>query len=293
MPTKNRLTPTLPHKPSKETLLDLAIIASVPAVLAAIHFLLSAPVRFQLRLHHGSVQLHQVYTSAFVHTSLTHLTNNISNYLILALTAYSLCRIIQHRKWFLRTFTLNLTLLPVLISVSGILVFDALSIHPVTAGFSGITAGFGGLLLITLRRYLSTRISEAAGNVAVFAAAMILATEMALIYRPQSLLPFAAVAGATLIAQIFCEHRKRGLAVEPGEPLEKYLFDGSIAILVVVLLAVLFAAMFPANIAQSGPPVNIWAHYVGFVYGGLLAIASSGFEPRLPRPPIVQDDKPD
>jgi membrane associated rhomboid family serine protease len=121
--------------------------------------------RRALAFDHGRFAPHTLLTAAYVHGSDSHLYNNLVGYAIAALYTYALCLSVDERRWFRRTVSVQLLLLPILVNLVSYAVFqlpfpDA---DPVSQGFSGVVSGFVKFLLVALYVFVRRRHSREVG----------------------------------------------------------------------------------------------------------------------------------
>ena len=251
----------------RRTAFDAVGLAAIGGVLVAIHFLLPVGIREQLAFDHEQFTPWSLLTAAYVHNSTQHLLNNLGGYGVGATIAYVLCVGQDRRRWFWTTIVGFLFVLPILVSLTSYVTFQALGIEPTTRGFSGVVAGFAGFILVALSRRIGDRYGASVGQSVGQGVFLILLGEIAVIYTgvPSLLVSSLLVVGLVLS---FGSLGLRGLRRDwdPDERMELVL-EGVFAGLVVVLLLVFVWALFPTTLVQDGTTTNIVAHGSGFLYG--------------------------
>ncbi|MFB6180207.1 MAG: hypothetical protein ABEI77_10845 [Halorientalis sp.] len=250
---------------------DLALIAVVGAGLIVIHVSITPAMRSRLLFDHAHFDLLSLYTSAFVHFSDRHLVANLAGYVSSATLAYGLCLKARERRWFHLSFVSFLVVLPLAVGLTNYALFEWLypTLDPITAGFSGVGAGFTGYVLLALmveiRAVFGWTISQYVG----LAVWLWLLLEVTLIYN-RSGLPLAAV--FAVLGWLVCA-RGLGDALESTDAYGRDRAEAELitAALAVGLLSLLVFVLFPTQPASGGTVTNVFAHASGFGYGVLVA----------------------
>mgnify|MGYP007124890849 CR=1 FL=1 len=99
--------------PMRFVLLDLGVLAAIPAVLAGIHFVVPAAYEL-LAFDHAKVRGYTLLTSVYVHGSDTHLYNTVWAYANVIGLPYFLSIGTGSRRWFYQVTLSFLVVLPVL-----------------------------------------------------------------------------------------------------------------------------------------------------------------------------------
>ncbi|MXR50744.1 hypothetical protein GRX03_03875 [Halovenus sp. WSH3] len=133
-------------------LADIAAIISIPLFLVGIFFL-PPSIRESFVFETANPTVQAAYGSHFVHRQQFHLLGNLSVYLLVVPITYLLCLLGGRRQLFWITFTVLLTLFPIVLSVMQLL-FPR---HRSILGFSGINAGFFGFLCVAWVLYAGQR----------------------------------------------------------------------------------------------------------------------------------------
>jgi hypothetical protein len=139
---------------------DLAVLAAIPGILATIHFGVPAATEL-LAFDHGRVRGYTLLTTAYVHGSDAHLYDNLVAYALIVWFPYLLSVSTDDRRWFYRVTTALLLVVPVLTSLTNYLVLGVLypGVVPVSLGFSSVIAGFIGLYLVSIMRVVAEHYS--------------------------------------------------------------------------------------------------------------------------------------
>jgi len=254
---------------------DLLLVASVPLLLAAVHYLVPGAVRSAYVLHPDSYTPLTLFTAAFLHASDAHLWGNVLGYAVGVLSAYLLCLVLEEHRWF-RLTTVALVLgLPVLVNWASVQVLT-LSFGPLSApslGFSGVTAGFGGFALAALLAYVGHRTDRGTALLAGLAVLLVLLFEVLLVYAP-GVPPVAT--GLVVLALGLCGLDVGRRRFQDGLPTTRVqwvrigqgllVFAWTLAV-----LAYLVVGLFPARIVVDGHLTDVYAHALGFGFGFLVS----------------------
>lgn len=262
---------------------DLVVLAAVGLVLVAVHFLLPAGTHDRLAFDHAAFAPATLLTAAYVHAGTEHLFSNLGGFLSLASVTYLVCLNADRRAWFRRTVPAFLLVLPVAVNLTSYAILEARfpGASPVSRGFSGVVAGFGGFLLVAvgvhLRRTYSRETVFFVGQFAI----LLLLGELLWIYASSiSLLEGAAVVAGLALAVSGILSRTRGASLD-GDHYRQVGLDLLYVSLVLALLVWLIFGLFPADPVSHGTFTNIFAHGAGFVEGGVLAaLTYVGVRPR-------------
>jgi hypothetical protein len=265
--------PTTFGYPRSAVAADLAAIAVVALVLVGVEVLLPAAVHARLAFDHAALAPHTLLTAAYVHADLAHLLSNLGGYVSLAVVTYLVCLQADRRAWFRRTLPVFLLVLPVAVNLTSYAILETRfpGASPVSRGFSGVVAGFGGFLLaavgVHLRRTYSRETVFFVGQFAL----LLLFGELLWIYAGGvSLLEGAAVGTGLALSISGLLSRTRGRTYG-DDHYQQVGFDLLYLGLVFALLVWLIYGLFPADPTADGTFTNIFAHGAGFVEGGLLA----------------------
>lgn len=259
--------------PRSSVAVDLAALAAVAVVLVAVQTLVPEAVHDRLAFDHAAFAPETLLTAAYVHADSAHLLNNVGGYLSVAVVTYLVCLNADRRAWFRRTFPVFLVVLPVAVNLTSYVILEARypTSTPISRGFSGVVAGFGGFLLAALAVQLRRNYSRATAFFVAQFAVLLLLAELLWIYADR-VTPFeggAVVVGLALaVSGIVSRGHRAGLG---DDHFRKVGVDLVYVGLVLALLAWLVYGLFPAQPIADGTFTNVFAHGAGFVQGGLLA----------------------
>jgi len=243
---------------------DVVTIALIPLILVLVSLVPEA-TRDGFVFNTGAPELVAAYTTHFVHAEPTHLLGNIIIYLVVASLAYVLAVIADRRQLFLLSFGALVVLFPFALSLMQLSFPD----ERLVFGFSGINAGFYGLLSILLVCYVRTVFSERFefqyAPVLLFA----IVGGVALVSLPERAwrAEIAAVSFVLAIGYIgafFYTHgRPDWSAVREGlnKPGYVELAGGSLG-----TLAVFPVIGFQDGIVTGGAVVDVYVHLLGFCF---------------------------
>jgi hypothetical protein len=275
---------------------DVATIAAVGVALVAVHVLVPGAEQDHLAFDHGAFepqtllapggvaalvtggsQFDNLVTAAYVHADRGHLLSNLGGYVSLSLVTYLVCLQADRRRWFRRTLPLFLVVLPVAVNLTSYAVLEARfpTASPISRGFSGVVAGFGGFLLAAVAVHLRTNYArETVFFVSQFAVLLLLG-ELLWIYAGRvTFVEGGAVALGLALAVSGIVSRAREHSYG-DDHYRQVGFDLLYVALVLALLVWLVYGLFPADPISHGSFTNIFAHGAGFVQGGLLAALTS------------------
>jgi len=251
-----------------EILLDLSAILAIPLLLSILHFFLPENLKEMLILHKSYLIGYELLTNHFIHGNLQHLQGNILYYLISICLLYFPLLALNKRKLFHTLFILNLTILPVIISLIWIPI--NINILPQqyerTLGFSGIVSSFLGMAVYAWILFFNKTL----GINTLFAYisyTLVILVSFAFIYTPNNLLLISSTFSISLIFLILTfksinKKAEENLIIRARFPLIAKLLKAYIFVLYLGLFAFAFE-MFPYNHAGT----NIMVHYIGFVIG--------------------------
>lgn len=255
----------------EQVLADVLLLGGVPLLLAAVHVLVPPAVQERYVLAPDAPTPTTLFTAAFLHVGDAHLAANAVGYLLGALSAYLLCLLIGERRWFRRSTLALVVGLPVLVNWTSLgvlrLVFEGVS-APIR-GFSGVAAGFGGFALAALLAFVGRRADRQTALFSGLAVVLVLLWEVLVVYADGVTLAstgLVALGVALCLAMVGRRWYRRGLPETSGA----WLALGRSWLLVlwtVLVLAVLVAGLFPADVVDDGRVTNVFAHAVGFGYG--------------------------
>lgn len=249
------------------------MLSSLPVLLAAIYFFVPVPIQEQIAVDHQNVRLYALFTAAYVHASTGHLVVNITGYAVAVSYAYWLCLQMDRRRWFWATTALLLIVVPVVTNAATAVLFGTYlpEVSGLSRGFSGVVGAFGGFLfvafVIAVRDAYDGNLAQLVG-VSLF---LLLLVMVDLVYAGVVRPVVAAVVAVGIGVQItgYIYDRDRGFPHHRVASREDIVQLAG-GLLVVAVLASLIYALFPSEFVQGGGFMNIFAHGIGFMIGGLI-----------------------
>jgi hypothetical protein len=272
--------------PLRLVLLDLGVLAAIPAVLAGIHF--GVPSAYEvLAFDHAKVRGYTLLTSAYVHGSDIHFYDTVWAYARIIGLPYFLSIGTGGRRWFYRVTLTFLVVLPVLVSITDYLVLGPVftPTAPTTLGFSYIVAGFVGLYIVCIARLVGYRHSRKHAELTGLGLGIIVVQIVAARYNPQ----LTVVSVAAIIATGVTCIRRSGMADRPVLNLDPHWHRQIIVDTLFVAFLAGTVGMFvlsffppPEQIIRESSAVNIIGHASGLVYGSLIALITLRVERSAP-----------
>lgn len=253
-------------------LVDAAAIVGIAVLLVAIHVLVPPGVRNDLAFRYAAPDPFHALTAAYVHLTDAHLRGNVAGLLASGAWAILVSHLAGERRWFRFSLLWFLTALPVATGLTGaVLVGGALTVR----GFSAVVAGLAGFGLVGIGVVLHRvyKLDRSTAGVVVAAVSVAIAAEILWLVtggvspRVRGLL--LAGFGLTLVPIV-------QTALEAGLPADRQAWIRLAgAVLMTVLFALLVAAfvvaLFPRELVADGSVTNIFGHYLGLVYGTIIA----------------------
>jgi len=254
---------------AREILLDLSAILAIPLLLSILHFFLPENLKEMLILHKSYLIGYELLTNHFIHANLQHLQGNIEYYLISICLLYFPLLALNKRNLFYTLLILNLTILPMIISLIWIPI--NINILPQqfaqrSFGFSGIVSSFLGMAVYAWILFFN-KILGINTLFAYISFTLVILVSFASIYTPNNLLLIFSTFSISLILLILTfksinKKAEEKLVRRTRFPLVVKLLKAYIFVLYFGLFTFAFE-MFPYNFAGT----NIMVHYIGFVIG--------------------------
>lgn len=254
---------------------DYILLAVIPTFLAAIYFFTPDILQQALAFDHTRFNGYTLLTAAYVHTSDSHLYNNLIGYALAATYTYALCLTVDELSWFRRTFLVHLLTLPILVNLTSYAIFATLypGAEPVSRGFSGVVSGFVGFLLVSLsvfvRKRHSRKIGYATGLILLLVLMQLIDLRYSGGFRP-------VVTGLIILASllVLLPYIRSGIEIPVKEKRRKIGLSIAGVAVVGFILAYLTLKLFPeaGAIVEGGALTNVFGHAAGFLWGILVSI---------------------
>lgn len=260
------------HSVREETrLLDLCLLASIPVALLAV-YQLPVELRESLVFQVGSPTLLTAYTAHFVHLSDLHLLGNILIYVIIAPVAYLLCVLSARRSLFYVTLTTLVTVFPLALSAMQL----AFPRQREILGFSGINAGFFGLLSLALVLYVGHQFARRSLVRYAPGALFITVGMIALVTLPERAWRVEIAAGAMLIGFGYFLLAASNYGVPGREQLGEFLDQPGYAELAGGATGLVVAYPFVGfqdAVVVGESVVDVYIHLLGFCLAFIVVFA--------------------
>ncbi|MDY6818107.1 MAG: hypothetical protein SVG88_05535 [Halobacteriales archaeon] len=229
---------------------------------------LSPAVKSTLTFSHITPSVLTAFTTHYIHYSQQHLTANLTVYLLLVPTVYSLTVLAGRRRLFFAVFWTFLLVFPVVLSASSILVLRQGELF----GFSGIALSFAGFLPVTTTRYLGRRYPgpidiDTAPSLFFLGLAVV-----ALLTLPAGRLRQSLVVVPGIIGLLYLWYPiRRLLRSRRGSFLKDTDRVGAIELVVFSVIAyfVILVVSFRTTMVNEMTIVNLYLHFLGFSIGFL------------------------
>lgn len=262
---------------------DVVGLVSIALVLAGIQYYVPLSVRDALVFDHGQFRGYTLLTAAYVHASEPHLLQNLDAYLRIVGFPYLYSVASDGRRWFWRTTLALLVVLPILTSLTSYALLPILYSGgtPVTYGFSDVVAGFAGVLIVAVGRFVQARHSPTAAWVVSCTGG---ALAVAVIGIRLTGIASAAVTGTVGLSaglvvaggwSLTAPHSQSAPRTRLGWVAETVVlgFTG-------VVLGTLLWDFFPplAALNATGPTTNLVGHAAGLGWGIVLAASLHGLD---------------
>lgn len=263
---------TVKAKLHRGILFDALAVLAVAALLVTVHYLVPAAVRDGFALQYGQPDPLHAFTGAYVHLTDAHLYANVAGLLAGGAWAILLSHLAGERRWFRFSLAWFLVGLPVAVGLSGAALVD----DPITTrGFSGVVAGFAGFGLVGLGVVLHRTFGvdrwlawDAVAGLTIVVAAEILW----LVTGPVSPLAGGILGGGVGLTLV--PFARAGLRSGWPAGRERWArLAGAVAatVLLSALVVVFVVGLFPTEVARDGSVTNVLSHYLGLVYGAVIA----------------------
>lgn len=271
------------HREWRLAALDTVLSLSIPTVLVLVHFSLSDSLYTEVVFTFGDPSPVTVWTSAFAHGSMTHLSSNLAGYIITIVCGLRLYSArLQARTQFWVTVVVLLVIVPPLTSVIDYVVLyrhaGLIADGATSKGFSGIVSGLGGVALagigfVVVDEYDATTGADTVLFVILAAFGVLTVTNEILTPTIAALLTLAVLVRAVGLVLRSDLRRPSQIRHRVKQHAVSIVEIGGYAVVVCLLVSL----MFPLEIVRDGGFVNILAHAVGFVSGAATAVVVREF----------------
>jgi len=236
----------------------------IPSLLISI-FIFSDSLNQILSLYTNNPTILSIIGSNYLHADIPHLASNLFAYfLVVPFIFYFDYK--TNRKMLTANLLLLFVLLPVVNSLVNIISFAEYDINLPMKGFSAIAAGFFGYLAYSLLHFIREQYKVKFKRSIFQLMWLILFINLALISLIYGYLIVAIVIGVLIVLNVYntTDDFKEILNL-----LSRLDFFNRPILLGGFLFSMLFVVfgLFPVNLQQGTSLVNIYAHYVGYIFG--------------------------
>lgn len=278
MNPENEPVPVTTKRIETRTIVEIAVLFSIPVLLAGIHAATTEATRTRFYFYLTEPSLVTAWTGTVVHSSWSHVEANVVAYLLATLTAYAMYVKWGRQRVMWIIFTAVLVTTPPVQSLIDYAVItvqlDAAGPESHTKGFSGVVGGFTGMLIATISAYVAHRTNTTIGTntllIMFFLASGIIFT----VYTPSGHVLIIS-AGLLLLGlsittrSIVVSLGVRGF-IDVRERVNAAFWDVVLVYTATVIALMLVYLSFPSDPAAGETTANIIAHLTGIVYGFLI-----------------------
>lgn len=249
---------------------DVLLILILP-ILATFLMLLPDNIREQLKLNVHNPSWWQFLTSSFIHQDFTHLSSNVSLFLLLGFVQIMLiAKLGKQKRYFYLLYFTSVTF-PILSSIVVSTWYPKLVPNILSSsGMSGIVSAMLGFLptfwVIALSKIRNTKLLD----VNFFNIILTyVATSLVFIYYPYHKNTLLLVGLPLLMAVFVFLYRKKIVEIAKGTIIQS---KGNVIIYLLLLFYPIFFfvapnGLFPTQLIQNGSFVDFLVHYFGIFYG--------------------------
>lgn len=257
---------------------DAAVLVTIPVTLAGLHFLLSDGTYSQFVFTFGDASLVTVWTSVFLHGSVSHLYSNLIGYGVGIGFAYYLYvqELGRRRRFWVTVAALFIVVPPVATVIDYLVLYryaGLVGVGATSSGFSGIVSALGGVIFAGMGVLVTEEYDRTTGTNTMLLVLPVALGGLAAANRIMTP-AIASLAGIAILLQATrfvspadLRHRAR-LHARLAEHAENIARVGAYGAVVCVFLYLIL----PVEFVQTEGFTNILAHTVGFVSGTLGAI---------------------
>jgi len=246
----------------------------IPLILVLI-FLLPESTKIALSLNTGNPAFYSLLTAGYTHLTFTHFFSNFIAYLfIMPFIFYFDFK--RNMKMLFLVLILLFLLLPIFYSILSVGLFSYFGAHILDKGFSTILAGLIGYLPISYIYFLKDKRKIKFSSIYY----------VLLLFFSFNLSLITLINGWHLVLVVlvpfflFCFY----LSLSDLKKIRDFYLDlsskKSFSLLCFLIMAILFClfasvGLFPASLKGDSGTTNIFAHYIGYVYGFTIPVLVS------------------
>jgi hypothetical protein len=255
---------------------DLIVIFMIPVALFLL-FLLPSNLKEMLVLHKDYSNVYDIFTTNFIHDEFSHLAFNVMAYAVVILLLYILLLILNEKKLFYKLLIVNLSIVPILISLIWIPVNKFIWTGALrTLGFSGIISSISGMTVYAYILLLHEKI-KINTFYAYLSAVFFIPLLFTLIYftfKMDTLMITIVLAIGFFITTYKTVRTIDKKAEASLIKISKEPKIVKLALPILYVVVILFSlALFPREFAQGNVRINFFIHYTGFIIGTTMYFA--------------------
>ncbi|MCW1311120.1 MAG: hypothetical protein OH333_05075 [Candidatus Parvarchaeota archaeon] len=224
-----------------------------------------------LVFHRDYITPINIFTNHFVHEEFMHIAFNIISYVIVAILLWILSYVLKKEKIFYKLFLINLTIVPIVISLIWIPVNQFIWIGAQRVlGFSGIISSFCGMLIYTYIFLLYEKL-KINTTYAYLSSLVLIPLLFYLIYWKFSISNCVIMFSLSVVF-IFTSYKTIKSVDKKCEAAlirlcKKPKLVKSTVFILYFLIFLFSLALFPTNFIYKNVAINFFIHYVGFIIG--------------------------
>lgn len=261
-----------PGQTIRPLFVDLALIAALAGLLVGLHWVVPPGIREGFAFSYTDPDPLHAVTAAYVHLTTTHLVGNLVGLVLGGSFGALLAHAADEHRWFRLSVLSYLTVLPIVV---GMTAAAAIPQPVVSRGFSAVVAGFAGFALVGVAVVLQRVLGVDRWLAWDVVAALILVVAAEIAWSVTGDLP-PTLAGLLVVGlAVTLIPVSRG-ALRSGLPSDRRAWGrlvGAVAVTGTVLAVVSWfvIGLFPGQLVDDGGVTNILSHYLGLVYGAVIA----------------------
>jgi hypothetical protein len=258
---------------------DPVAIGLVAGLLVAVHVVVPPGVREGFGLAYAGPDPLHALSAAYVHLTDAHLRGNVVGFVTAGGIAAWLAHLAGQRQWFRHAFGWYLTALPIAVGMTAAALVDA---GVVARGFSGVVAGFVGFVLVSpgVVFHRGFGYPPWVGWTTVGILVVIVAGAIVYVQRgaiPPSIGGLLALGLVLTAGSLVWRVEDPVAGLRESDPRRRFIAATLTAIVVLAVVSVFVVGLFPADIVGDDSVTNLLAHYLGLVYGAVIAAWGSRY----------------
>lgn len=279
MSSQNLSTARFPYL-ARRTVAEVTVLLAIPVFLVLLHFGIPETTRAEYHFYFQDPSLHSIWTSAYLHSSVDHLSGNLQTYLLLVAVLYPTWYWWQKRRMMWEIIVVLLLFTPVVTTTFDYLVYHELygltEADSNVVGFSGIGSAFAGLLLASVGYYTKTRVNDEIGYNLMYSVFLVSAAILISLHQIPAIVEIVGYGLILLGLGVAIKISIESLELQfPTEAISRLADNYRDFALITIAVTVIFMAvflMFPGQYGADDRATNVLAHFIGMAWGFLAAI---------------------